>query len=338
MKRNTKIYLVLLNTVLRKSAIWLVALWFVMGCSSSLSPTPAAISTAEAPSESATTPTVPVPDSLPLGSVQVTDVNCPEGSRTTYCISAAVSCQRLVDSNAFLRVSGDGSAGTIVLTTGGSGGGLYRIGGQDSGGAEGIGSMMDTFLDEGYMLVEIQWRPPRIWDTSDDAGSITLACRAATIFRWVHDNLHLGGLFAAQGNSGGAAQIAFSMAYYGIDEFLDVANLSGGPPPCPITYEVGGQPNYDEQGQCIGGPGEWDELKEPMLSGNPRMHYPNTVVNFFLGENEPHAEITLSATAYYKAITSQKTIQQVPNTGHRVHRTEEGQKALMDAIWQAANQ
>ena len=297
--------------------------------------TAAASPSTPAPAEAATAPNVPIPEPLALGSVQVNEGDCPEGSGNASCIRAMVSCPRLAESPALLRVSGDGSAGTILLTTGGSGGGLYRIGGENGEGAAGIGNMMDTFLDEGYMLVEVQWKPPRIWDTSNDAGSITLACRAATIFQWVHENLHLGGLFAAQGNSGGSAQIAFSLAYYGIDDFLDVANLGGGPPPCPIVYAVGGKPNYDEQTQCVGGPGEWDELKEPMLSGNPRLHYPNTVVNFFLGENEPSEEVKLTARAYYEAITSQKTRLQVPNTGHGVHRTEEGQKALMEAIWKA---
>ena len=75
-----------------------------------------------------------------------------------------------------------------------------------------------------------------------------------------------------------------------------------------------------------------DESKEPMLSGNPRLHYPNTIVRFFLGENEPTAYIIETAKAYHAAITSEKSLQIVPNTGHGVPRTEEGAEALIDSI------
>jgi hypothetical protein len=53
----------------------------------------------------------------------------------------------------------------------------------------------------------------------------------------VNENLHAGGktrLFAAQGTSGGASQIAFALAHYGVSEFLDLANLGGGLPGCPL--------------------------------------------------------------------------------------------------------
>ena len=159
---------------------------------------------------------------------------------------------------------------------------------------------------------------------------MSLACRSATAFHWVHENIHQGGLLAAQGNSGGSAQIAFSLAYYGLDEILDLANLSGGPPPCPISTE--GRINFQQQQRCLVGAEGWDESKEPMLSGDPRLHYPNTIVRFFLGENEPTAYIIETAKAYHAAITSEKSLQIVPNTGHGVPFTGEGTTALITSI------
>jgi hypothetical protein len=210
--------------------------------------------------------------------------------------------------------------------------GMYRAGGESIEGRDNINAIMDTLLDNGYKLVEVAWNEPGVWE--GPGGSISLACRSATIFDWVHKNIHQGGLFAAQGNSGGSAQIAFSLAYYGLDEVLDLANLGGGPPPCPISTE--GILNTKDQSQCLVGAERWDESTEPMLFDNPRLHYPNTIVRFFLGENEHSAEAIETANAYYDAITSAKSMQIVPNTAHGVHRTEEGAAALLASIREAA--
>ena len=103
---------------------------------------------------------------------------------------------------------------------------------------------------------------------------------------------------------------------------------------CPISTE--GKINFQEQQQCLVGAERWDESKEPMLSGDPRLHYPHTIVRFFLGENEPTAYIVETANAFHAAITSQKSLQTVPNTGHGVHRTKEGAEALIASIREAA--
>ncbi|MFC1593124.1 hypothetical protein ACFL4C_03830 [Candidatus Omnitrophota bacterium] len=154
---------------------------------------------------------------------------------------------------------------------------MYRAGGEVIEVRESINGMMATLLDDGYKLVEVAWDEPGVWE--GPGGSISLACRSATIIDWVHKNIHQGGLFAAQGNSGGSAQIAFSLAYYGLGDLLDLANLSGGPPPCPISTE--GIINYGDQRQCTVGAELWNESTEPMLFGNPRFYYPNTIVRIF---------------------------------------------------------
>ena len=149
------------------------------------------------------------------------------------------------------------------MTVGGRGTGWYRVEGESKEGSDNINGMMDTLLVDGYKLVEVRWVEPGIWE--GPGGSISLACRSATVFDWVHENIHQDGFFAAQGNSGGNAQIAFSLAYYGLDEILDLANLSGGPSPCPISSE--GKVNFEEQPQCLVEAELWNESREPMLFG-----------------------------------------------------------------------
>ena len=248
------------------------------------------------------------------------DAECPDGSREgSQCKRVVVSCPDIDEAFAQLRLSRPAAdvtyKGTIVLTTGGPGTFPYY------GSLEDIaGMMVDTFVNDGFVTVGIKWEEPGIWHV--DSRAITLACRYATVARWVYDNLHEGGeetLFVAQGNSGGAAQIAFGLAHYGLDEIIDLANLGGGPPFCP---------------RC-GGTGTPDSPSEPLLSGNPRVNYPSTTVRFFLGDNEPTQYIIDNANEYFNAITSEKTMQIVPNTPHGVQFTQEGTAALIAAVREA---
>ena len=174
--------------------------------------------------------------------------------------------------------------------------------------------MVDTLVDKGLTSVEVAWDPPGILGAD---RSRTLACRYATVARWIYQNLYQtgpGNVFIAQGNSGGASQIAFGLVHYGLDDFIDLANLGGGPPSCPLCRRTYGS------------------VREPLLSGKPKLHYPNPVVRFFLGENEPKQAIRDAANSYFEAITSAKTFQVVPGTEHSVHFTQAGQDALISAI------
>ncbi len=174
--------------------------------------------------------------------------------------------------------------------------------------------MVDTYVSNGLQAVEVAWDAPGIWG---GPRARTLACRFATVAQWIHGNLHQPGpgmVFIAQGTSGGAAQIAFGLAYYGIDSFVTLASLSGGPPYCPLC--TGPLPT-----------------REPILSGTPKLSYPNTTVRLFLGVNDPNSDGTVdSARAYYDAVASQKSLQMISNTGHDVEATSEGQAALRAAV------
>ena len=200
-----------------------------------VTPTPTPMLT---PTSDPTATPVPTPTPAVLGAVHVDNdgVNigrCFGGDR---CIEFSVACPNIPDVEATLRVTGTGTAGTVILTTGGKGTGLF---GNVNPEIIDIHELfMDPLLDDGYLLVEVGWSVGvgvagnGVWEGPGTTTS--MACRSATAIDWVHNNLHGGGLFIAQGNSGGSAQIAFSLAYYGID-VLDLANLSGGPPPCPIS-------------------------------------------------------------------------------------------------------
>lgn len=160
-------------------------------------------------------------------------------------------CPNIPDASVTLRIQQPASEattrGTVVLTTGGDGTRFYR------GAPPGVGQMVDTLIAEGFTVVEIAWDAPGIWG---GARARTLACRYATVTTWVRVNMHrqvAGSVFIAQGTSGGASQIAFGLAYYGLGEIIDLANLGGGPPFCPL---------------CAPTPGA---SPEPLLSGTPQL-------------------------------------------------------------------
>ena len=158
--------------------------------------------------------------------------------------------------------------------------------------------------------------------------------RFAEVAGYVDGRLHERGLLMAQGNSGGGAQIAFGLAYHGLGDILDVANVSGGPPPCPIS--AGGALNGSEQAECLVAVGVTGEAREPFLSGEPVLSYPRTTVNVFLGAEEPNAAIAASARAFHEPITTAKSFTLLPGTAHSVAQTPEGASALLRAVRRAA--
>ncbi len=185
--------------------------------------------------------------------------------------------------------------------------------------------MIDTMVKDGLVAVEVAWVDPGIWGGPQ---ARTLACRYATVAKWVYANLHQGGkqtLFAAQGTSGGAAQIAFALAHYGLDNVIDLANLGGGPPVCPL---------------CTADPARRTEpllrMSRPFLGNplfrEPQLNYPATTVRFFLGDREPSPDIVSDANDYYGSIGSKKTMQIVPGTAHDIEETQAGVDAFIASV------
>src|SRR5437773_10607593 len=106
-------------------------------------------------------------------------------------------------------------------------------------GAGAAGATFTRIRAAGYWLVQVEWRDS--WLVSapgEDAGSAHLACRPATVVKWVHDNLYVPlGLspapeqcgFCVTGNSGGSSQAAYALAFYGMDSIVDALIPTSGP-------------------------------------------------------------------------------------------------------------
>jgi hypothetical protein len=85
----------------------------------------------------------------------------------------------------------------------------------------------------GFSTVQIDWL--NRWfltSTGNMAGMDGVACRSATVARWVYDTFHQADQSAPYclvGHSNGATQVAYSLSHYGLDEIVDEAILESGP-------------------------------------------------------------------------------------------------------------
>jgi len=209
---------------------------------------------------------------LGLGQLTVTtSVPCPPGAgwyrytnnNTSYsmtCVLATVS----LCSNAQGNVQDWGVTDSYLSPVGVLNGftnlypnGVIFIHGGGPGTSPGNFDFADNYFKAGYEVVEVAWSDD--WEkTYDPFGSHTAniqaaACRPATLLNYVYNNIYLPIYNPPNGNSragmcahadsAGSAAIAYSMAYYGANSYLDNVELTSG----PVLSDI-------EQG-CAEGPG-----------------------------------------------------------------------------------
>ena len=254
------------------------------------------------------------PVTRPRGTVSgVTDDACPTDSpASARCFLATVSCPGIADIRASLRQVGPVSTGTVVLTTGGLSTTFYR-------GGITVSNLMDALVGEGWSTVEIAWASPGLWE--GPVGAQTLACRSASLIRWVYDSLHQSRTqlpFVATGTSNGAGQIAFALSYYDLWTYLDAAVLTSGPPFCPAC--------------CPGCVTSAAAKTEPFMSGSTRMAYPRTMTTILLGANDTLPNVVENAKKYYAAISTAKSLQVLAGVDHALPQAPAGAEAILAAI------
>lgn len=167
------------------------------------------------------------------------------------CYEVAVACPALGEpERARLKIGRPAKGeirGTILFMTGLGGRQLWENFGS------GARSALKKLKKAGFRTVQIAWdRGWLIGARGGREGPEKLACRPATLARWIHDRPNRNGAapgpeetapqadpgiateegqaFCATGNSAGAAQISYGLTAYGLDEIYDTVILTGGPP------------------------------------------------------------------------------------------------------------
>jgi len=195
--------------------------------------TVAAVAQADGVSKGTAVVTLKLTD--PLGTASGQQISCPTGPGISIggtCYSVALSCPGTTDLNGYLWVNVPAGAalGTVLLTTGGNGEGLYWT-------SFVYGSnVVNNLLQAGYITVQTSFggdftgSQPNGWVTGP-GGIRRVACRYATLAKWVQDKINPSGTaLCATGNSGGSALIGYALAHYGIASIFKMVEATSGPP------------------------------------------------------------------------------------------------------------
>jgi hypothetical protein len=299
--------------------------------------------------------TAPAAAVEPLGKVAGLPDACAAGAgplARTDCRVVVVSCPAIRDLRAQVRVTQPAPdkqlRGTVVLGSGGNGGGFY-------GGQQGGQILAGELAAMGFRVVDRAWDGG--WPTQE-GGLKKEACRYATLLTWIRSQLHTEGKFAATGNSGGSAEIGYALTTYGRGDILDVAIPTSGPPVARLDYACVTKASAEWAALCativprgviectpgcILGPNNGvckqvgPEPSAAQLRDDSVVHpaaalaYPKTKVYFLFGALDCGEPVPIGLT-YATKVTSEKVIRFVPRTPHGLFSTAEGRAAIRQAI------
>lgn len=182
----------------------------------------------------------------PLGKLTLREA-ASESAPDGYEVSAfEVTCPRVEQplKGALAVAPHRGTArGLVMFFTGGKGTRWW------AGGSGKTTRLAEELRDAGFVIVQVKWDDTWHHSSSgDDAGTAHLACRPATVIKYVHEKYYRPleikvaapgrDGFCITGNSGGASQVAYALSHYGLDEILDVVIPTGGPPHAALAKSM----------------------------------------------------------------------------------------------------
>jgi hypothetical protein len=186
-----------------------------------------------------------------------------------------------------------------------------------TGGTTAAINLLSTLNQAGYETVQSTWSQPG-WEPAspgEDAGPGHTACRTATFIAWVHDNLYVPlnvptpGLgvcgFCITGSSGGASEVSYAVAFYGLAPSINGVFPISGPPHAaeakgclqvpgyayaPLAQNIIDQSfgYYNGTGPCTAHSASFTSRwnQESTDSGGCCYYYPTTRVHFIFGQND----------------------------------------------------
>jgi hypothetical protein len=204
----------------------------------------------------------------------------------------------------------------------------------------------------GLTVVQVRWH--QSWLASapgESIGSAYLACRPATIAKWVHDTKFapltspattMGACgFCLVGASGGASGISYSLSHYGLDPYVDGLFPTGGPPhaalakgcmrtPGEESYWYDGASvkaidssyGYTQSGPCLVNDASFESrwVADSIDITGTDFAYPTTRVRPLLGSLDPLIAHTRDYTAALASAGTVAPIETVPGAGHDLAR------------------
>ena len=305
----------------------------------------------------------PAGNGLALGTLTVAnDVRrCPAASS---CSVVEVTCPGLQEPiRGFVSraaASGD-PRGLVMFFGGGPGKQWYSGDGSDPQGA------FTRLQSEGFEIVQVKWGAQGWLRAADgeEVGPAQLACRPATVIKWVHDTWYQEvevapdpGVcgFCLTGTSGGASQITYSLSHYGLAEVVDAVIPTSGPPhaqlakgclpgPGDEAYLYPGSArqvidgSYGARG--AGGPcTSADAAFRPLFERDSidtegaDHAYPGTRVHFIVSPDDETVALRARdlAEALRQAGSPWVTLEEIEGMGHDIQASADGMEALVTAL------
>jgi hypothetical protein len=231
------------------------------------------------------------------------------------------------------------------------------------GGGDGTGYALNSYPDLknqivalGYTVIQIKWAVPGWFDAPSDVGFELLSCRVAEAIREVRA-LYPQGTLVVAGQSGGAGQVSYALAFHGIDDIADKIILMGGPPMSALQKSCSALTEFkkfwlannarkeidqafgyhNSDGPCfLKNPAWYIRLaQESVSTGGYDYAHPNTEVIFLIGDQDTKMQ-TVSGDYRLKLLASgtSYTYQIIIATPHLVISTDAGRAALVASIVQ----
>ncbi len=218
---------------------------------------------------------------------------------------------------------------------------------------------LEATREAGLETFEIQWGGGRQgWGRgAAGAGYANALCGTAEIVRWIAaERADRPSRLCAQGNSGAALQLAYGLAVFGLEDTLDLAVLSGGPPlvrAADYCFGRGRLPKekrWKDNGRrmtdfILGFEGQGDFCKEAHSTAEARaamrtsdlvtdaaprdLSYERTRLVFLQAERD---KSTAQARIFYEAVTSEKTWRLLPGGRHGVDREPATAPVVRDTL------
>jgi len=276
------------------------------------------------------------------------------------CYNLEVSCDQLRNRVDVLLKVGNPTApvrGTIVFATGWTGAFLWETWSADAA------RVLSELRAAGFRTVQLQWSSNWFRGASLRAeGFGQLACRPATILRWVYDHLHEvtpDTAFCASGDSNGASQIAYALTQYGLADIVDAAELDGGPNWARVDIGCYGNDSLniplwfsasdrniadwafgyeaDGSGPCAQRNASFRTTfqNSSLAYGTWSYVYPRTMLHFLYGDQD-HTTTASHGRYYYNLLhaagSPRLQIDTVPNTPHTIVSNTVGANMIRDVL------
>jgi len=276
------------------------------------------------------------------------------GDRPVVCYNLSVYDPNIATKNVTVRAYHRTDAlGAVILGVGGYGTSYYS-----NFGPEAV-ETIETLYGTGLEVYEIRWDDPKGWaHESDGHGYAESVEGYSSVVEWLSENaMNNPELVYAQGNSGGSIQIAFGLALYGLDQIVDVAILSGGPPVADLRRGIFGE--LDDESRWpddLAGLGVTDYLMgwenngeycieraapqnilalidEASLVSPTRSREYSYSADVYFVESDDETNADHQGFIYYEALTSSKYWHYLSTTTeHRVPSTPEGAEMIRTII------